>query len=69
MGKPHCVRASSDPAGYELCQLLIYWTAVRTVKGMQKPTASAFTVAEASIILVINSTGVIAIAKRHKAKR
>jgi hypothetical protein len=36
---------------------------------MQKPTASAFTVAEASMILVINSTGVIAIAKRHKAKR
>jgi len=54
MGKPHCVRASSDPAGYEL-SVTTFWIAVWTVKGMQKPTASAFTVAEASTIFVINS--------------
>ena len=51
------------------CQLLLIWSAVRTVKGMHKPTASAFTVAEASIVLVNNSTGAIAIARRYKAKR
>jgi hypothetical protein len=51
------------------CQLLLFWSAVRTVKGMHKPTASAFTVEEASIILVIISTGVTVIARRHKAKR
>jgi hypothetical protein len=45
------------------------WIAVWKSKGMQKPTASAFTTAEANIIFVIFSTSVIAGARRDKAKR
>jgi hypothetical protein len=43
------------------------WIAARKSKGMQKPTASAFTVAKANIIFVIISTGLIPDAGRDKA--
>jgi hypothetical protein len=68
MGKPHCVRASY--VIQRACEFPVntLWIAAWKLKGMQKPTASAFTVAKANIIFVIISTGLIPDAGRDKAK-
>jgi hypothetical protein len=69
MGKPHCVRASYMIQRAIEFSVTTLWIAARKSKGMQKPTASAFTVRKANIILVIFSTGLIPDDRLDKAKR